>query len=116
MATKPPRQRKPWQADPATEARKRKAEHDRRRPGSAERGYDHLWRRLRLQILAAEPLCRACAAEGRTEPATVVDHIVPIAERPDLRLEASNCCPLCHHHHNRKTATSDGGFGNRRRT
>jgi len=114
MATKPPQQRKPWQADPATEARRRKAEHDRRRPGSAARGYDHLWQRLRLQILAAEPLCRDCAADGRVTAAEVVDHIVTIAEAPELRLEASNCAPLCRPCHNRKTATRDGGFGNRR--
>lgn len=35
------------------------------------------WHRLRWHQLQAEPLCRYCAAMGRTTAATVVDHITP---------------------------------------
>lgn len=35
------------------------------------------WRRLRAEQLAAEPLCRLCAEEGRTTRATVCDHVEP---------------------------------------
>ena len=33
------------------------------------------WRKLRKQVLAEEPLCRHCAAQGLVVPATEVDHI-----------------------------------------
>ena len=33
------------------------------------------WRKLRKQVLAEEPLCRHCAAQGLTVPSTEVDHI-----------------------------------------
>lgn len=35
------------------------------------------WLRLRLGQLAAEPLCRMCAAQGRVTAATVCDHVDP---------------------------------------
>ena len=33
----------------------------------------------RKRRLAAEPLCRDCYAKGRITPATVPDHIIPLA-------------------------------------
>jgi len=70
-----------------------------------ERGYGEDWMRLRAIVLAREPLCRTClATTGRAVPATVVDHIQDIADRPDLRLEESNLQTLCRGCHNRKTA------------
>ena len=45
------------------------------------------WKRLRTRVLRDEPVCRACAAEGRSEPATTVDHVVPVRVRPDLAFE-----------------------------
>ena len=69
-----------------------------------ERGYGEDWMRLRAIVLAKEPLCRHhLANEGRAVPATVVDHILDIADRPDLRLEESNLQSLCRACHNRKT-------------
>jgi 5-methylcytosine-specific restriction enzyme A len=59
------------------------------------RGYDWTWRKLRLAILAEEPLCRWCLAEDRLVAATEVHHVIPIAKRPDLRLDRANCVPLC---------------------
>jgi 5-methylcytosine-specific restriction enzyme A len=50
-------------------------------------------------VLAEEPLCRYCAAQGRVEPAVVVDHIVSVQVDPDRAFERSNLQPLCKSHH-----------------
>jgi 5-methylcytosine-specific restriction protein A len=78
------------------------------RGSASSRGYGVAWRRLRLTILAAEPLCRACAAQGRTRGATDVDHIVPLARGGTNARE--NLQPLCHECHGSKTATEDSTF------
>lgn len=70
------------------------------RKPSSQRGYDATWRRLRRQVLEAEPLCRFCRQAGKLTPATVVDHIVPIREAPTRRLDRTNLAPLCTHCHN----------------
>lgn len=75
--------------------REAKADHDRNRGTSAERGYDSVWRRLRRMFLLANPLCKFCWSRGLTVAATVADHIESVADRPDLRLEWSNLQPLC---------------------
>lgn len=36
------------------------------------------WQRIRLQVLAEEPLCRACQAADRVTAAAEVDHIKPL--------------------------------------
>ena len=53
------------------------------------------WQAVRAQVLRAEPVCRACAARGLTEPATVVDHIVGVALAPDRAYDPTNLQPLC---------------------
>lgn len=73
---------------------------DRRTGSAANRGYDAAWRKLRRAVLAQEPLCRYCAEVGVTTLACHVDHIEPISERPDLRLDPRNLQPLCEYHHN----------------
>ncbi len=79
------------------------------RKSATVRGYDAAWRRLRLQVLTKEPLCRLCAAEGRVSAAEVVDHIKPISAAPELRLEPSNLRPLCKRHHD--LIVTEGDFG-----
>lgn len=61
------------------------------------------WKRLRAAVLRAEPLCRHCAADGRPEPATDVDHIVRHQGDPRRFWDARNLQPLCARHHIRKT-------------
>jgi 5-methylcytosine-specific restriction protein A len=73
-----------------------------------KRGYDWTWTRLRLVVLADEPLCRFCFARGQLVPATDVDHIKSIAQRPDLRLVRSNLRPLCHSCHSTLTGQQRG--------
>src|SRR5688500_4877441 len=67
--------------------------------------YNGTWKRLRLVVLAEQPLCTACFHEGKCTIATELDHIIPVAKRPDLRLEPSNLSPLCASCHSRKTAS-----------
>jgi len=77
------------------------------RGSSTTQGYGASWRRLRLATLQAEPLCRACKAEGRITPATDVDHITP--RKQGGTDHPSNLQALCHAHHSRKTSREDGG-------
>ena len=72
---------------------------------------DPRYQRDRERFLIMHPFCNA---PGCNEPATDLDHIIP--HRGDFRLfyDMSNWQGLCHKHHSIKTATEDGGFGNRR--
>jgi 5-methylcytosine-specific restriction protein A len=65
------------------------------------------WQEIRERILAVEPLCRSCAARGKVEPATVIDHIVPISKggSPDA---STNLRPLCNECHRDVTAAQFG--------
>lgn len=80
--------------------------YDRCRPTSTERGYDEKWRKYRKWFLSLHPLCVRC---GRA--ATVVDHIRP--HKGDARLfwDGGNHQALCKRCHDTKTASEDGGFG-----
>lgn len=80
--------------------RERKADADRNRGTSAQRGYDSVWRRLRRMHLLAHPLCLFCWRKGLTVAATVADHIESVADRPDLRLDPANLQSLCEPCHN----------------
>lgn len=64
------------------------------RPKTAARGYDADWRKLRALKLATDPFCQI-RTHCQGAPATEVDHIVPIALRPDLRLVWSNLQSAC---------------------
>jgi 5-methylcytosine-specific restriction protein A len=106
---RPPWQPKPDQALAARRAALAKAAPPR--PSNEARGYGKDWRAVRAAVLDAEPYCRECAAQGIQREAKVVDHILSIATRPDLRLERSNLRPMCHPCHNAKTNRIDRGFG-----
>lgn len=67
------------------------------------------WRAVRQIVLAREPMCRACAAEGRERLAVEVDHIEPLvvsvrAGRPLMAFTESNLQPLCEPCHDTKSA------------
>lgn len=66
-----------------------------------------LWVRLREAFREANPLCSACQAAGRVEPATEVHHIIKRESRPDLALEWSNLESLCKSCHSRRTARGE---------
>lgn len=72
------------------------------RTTSAQRGYGARWQKLRQAILARDPLCVECKREGKTTPATDVDHVLSKAAGGTDALD--NLQSLCRVHHNRKTA------------
>jgi 5-methylcytosine-specific restriction endonuclease McrA len=76
---------------------------------STARGYGADWRRVRAQVLADEPLCRFCAAAGRTTAAAEVDHIESFTGLSDpRRLDRRNLRPLCTPCHRTRTARQSG--------
>lgn len=77
--------------------------YDQRRGSSSSRGYDRRWEKARLIFIAANPLCGRCAAAGRVERTTVVDHIIPHKGDQELFWDKSNWQGLCETCHNRKT-------------
>lgn len=108
MATRPPTYRPPGYKPRQQAERERKAKLDQQRGTPAERGYDTDWYAFRARFLRANPVC-CCGCGGRAE---VIDHIRTIRERPDLRLEPSNCRPMTKRCHDRRTAR-DQGFAKR---
>jgi 5-methylcytosine-specific restriction protein A len=89
-----------------------KADLERQRPSAARRGYGPRWRRARAAYLARHPLCGSCSAEGRLQPATVVDHVVPHRGDPGLFWDKRNWAALCKSCHDAKTAR-EGRWGQR---
>ena len=80
------------------------------RLSSSVRGYGRDWQKLRLRVLAAEPLCRFCAKFRQVTVATEVDHIEPFKGIDDpLRLDPTNCRPLCGRCHDRRSAQQAAG-------
>jgi 5-methylcytosine-specific restriction protein A len=96
---RPPVYTNPLLAKAPVRAKSAKASGDEARPHSRARGYDRTWERLRLMHLNEEPFCRMCAEEGVVTPADMVDHVITIEERPDLRLDPENLQSLCNPHH-----------------
>ena len=80
-----------------------KARRDASQPGVRER-YGAGWDALARRVIAEEPLCRLCEADGRITASTQADHIVPVSVRPDLKQERSNLQGLCDRCHAAKSA------------
>lgn len=54
------------------------------------------WIKIRNYVLMNEPICRMCFEKfNRITEATVVDHIIPAEEAPELFYEIDNLRPLC---------------------
>lgn len=71
-------------------------DYDQRRGSSAERGYDGRWQKLRLIVLAEEPLCFYCNARGRVVAADTVDHKTPKTRGgTDDRDNLCGACSTC---------------------
>lgn len=81
-------------------------------------GYDtgfysnKVWRNTRQAKLFDSPLCEECLRKGLTVSGSVVDHIKPRRERPDLELEWSNLQTLCETCHNSKSGREGRGGQN----
>jgi 5-methylcytosine-specific restriction endonuclease McrA len=63
--------------------------------------------------LRRNPWCQACEAEtGRIEvEALIVDHVIPVHVRPNLRLVIENTQTLCRPHHAKKTERDIERYG-----
>lgn len=61
------------------------------------------WRRLRLEVLRAEPFCRSCTAAGRRMLTVDVDHIVKHNGDAALFWNRANLQGLCKPCHTNKT-------------
>jgi 5-methylcytosine-specific restriction endonuclease McrA len=75
------------------------------------RGYDRDWERARAEHLEREPYCHRCAVRGIERRAQTVDHIEPIREAPERRLDPTNFQSLYWPCHNSKTHKSGGQGG-----
>lgn len=88
--------------------------HGVKRESSYKRGYDSDWYKIRNEYARAYP---TCCVPGCGQPTEEVDHIIPVRQRPDLRLTWSNLQALCKSHHSKKTASEnkDSLFGRDKR-
>jgi len=79
---------------------------ERARGNFRERGYTSAWSRYSLAFRREYPLCgmrpggvlpvmSECYAKGLATPAYQVDHVEPVAIRPDLMWDAGNHQSLC---------------------
>jgi 5-methylcytosine-specific restriction enzyme A len=103
MATRAPLHRPAAQQSDA----ERKRAHDR---GKVRYYNSRRWHHLRNAYLASHPLCEC----GCMRPASVVDHRKPHKGDDALMYAWDNLQAMAKPCHDRKTATHDGGFGNRR--
>lgn len=67
------------------------------------------WQAARAIVMARQPLCVSCLERGLTTQADDVDHVLGLAERPDLAFEVSNLAPLCRPCHVKKEAKVRSG-------
>jgi 5-methylcytosine-specific restriction protein A len=91
-------------------AKERRKVYDQRRGKTAERGYDTAWKRLRIEYLAMHVFCECDDHKGKDLRALseVVDHIVPIADNPDSRLDWANLRAMTKRCHDKHTAATRG--------
>ena len=80
---------------------------DRERGNSNERGYDHNWRRFRLNYLSRNAICADCQAAGIVKAAHHIHHIKKLAEHPELKYDEEWLLPLCERCHNIRTAKGE---------
>lgn len=97
----PPRFRTPVLAPTAIAAQKI-AKVGRFRGSPRDRGYDAEWDRLSLEFRQRHPFCIFCEQRGIDTLTDLVDHIIPVVDRPDLRHSWENLCSLCKRCHGRK--------------
>lgn len=67
-----------------------------------ERGYDAKWDRISIEFRKRHPFCLFCSQQGRDTLVDLVDHVLPVVDRPDLRHDWNNLIQLCVHCHGLK--------------
>ncbi|WP_294302149.1 HNH endonuclease signature motif containing protein [uncultured Sphingomonas sp.] len=67
------------------------------RPMPVKRVRGRAGQKARAQVIAEEPLCRICLAQGRTRMTEIVDHIKPLAwGGSNERSNKQGLCVPCH--------------------
>lgn len=84
-------------------AKNRKQAYNHARGSARKRGYDWTWEKLRNYYIWRNPICVLCEERGIIRAGEHIDHIIPIAEAPELRLDEANLRTLCQPCHNRVT-------------
>ena len=80
---------------------------DRERGTRQDRGYGKKYQRERKYIFRRDnKLCQPCLAEGRTTPATEIDHVIPYSMGGDDN--HTNKQAICDDCHKAKTAKERG--------
>lgn len=65
--------------------------------------HSQAWKKVRLQALKRDYyLCQICKRRGVIKQADTVDHVIPLREAWDKRLDLNNLQSICHECHNRK--------------
>ena len=59
------------------------------------RGYSTEWTQFAARFLDASPWCWGCASIGVQTRATVLDHVIPVADALERLLDPENAQPLC---------------------
>lgn len=74
------------------------------RGSPSDRGYGYKWDRLSIAYRKRHPFCSWCAMMDppRDTLADLVDHIIPVQDRPEMVLEWRNLQSLCASCHGRK--------------
>lgn len=102
----------PWK--PKTFGASERHKRERRRAFDKQRAANQPWRKWyfgkrwiesRRLFLGKNPLCVECLKLGKTEPATVVDHVIPHRGDYDRFWDVNNWAALCKQHHDRKTGS-----------
>lgn len=66
-----------------------------------ERGYDADWTKLAADYKkSVKGRCEECARRGYLAVCDVIDHMIPVSDAPERRLDRANLDALCHAHHN----------------
>lgn len=82
---------------------------DKRKSNSNARGYGHGWRKIRIKVLSESGIPMEDWSKYD------VDHNPPYNPSVDSNHENYTLIPRLRSDHSKKTASQDGGFGNRRR-
>ena len=78
-----------------------------------QRGYDYAWSLVRDRRRSLSPFCVRCEAKDLVTAVEIVDHIIPVVIRPDLRLKIANTQSLCRSCHAEKTSEDARTYGGR---
>lgn len=72
------------------------------------------WKKLRQLKLQQSPMCEICYSQGKISKANIVDHVRPIKEYPDGKLDISNLQSVCMSCHSRKTRNEEADRYNKK--